>query len=79
MNLVKTPASSPNGPVSDLMRLRGVAIYLGCSVPTIYRLMAKGGLPARRLGGCWVFEKSLVDAWKHGLPGINLPTTSQVS
>ena len=76
MNLNKLPPSDPPDPPTDLMRMKIAAAFLGCSTATIYRAMAKKGLPARRLGGVWVFSRAELSAWVKTLPGINLPTAS---
>jgi excisionase family DNA binding protein len=57
-----------------MMRVKSAANYLGCSVPTLYRRMAKHGLPAHRLGGYWAFYRSELDAWVKSQPAINLPS-----
>jgi len=57
----------------DLMDLPNLAAYLGKSKSTIYRLMAKEGLPARRIGSRWCFSRTEVDAWVVSQPGINVP------
>ena len=67
---------SPEPPASDLMRMKNVTTFLGLSASSIYRAMAKKGLPARRLGGCWVFSRAELAAWVKSLPGINLPNAS---
>jgi len=77
VNLSQLPLDSSSDPqLSDLMRMKGAAEFLGCSVATIYRAMAKKGLPARRLGACWVFSRTELAAWIKALPGINLPSAS---
>ena len=68
--------SSPTPPATDLMRIKSAAAYLGCSVSTLYRRMAKDGLPAHRLGGYWGLYRSEMDAWVKSQPGINLPSAS---
>ena len=76
MNLSKITLNTGSAPPSDLMRMKSIATFLGCSVPTVYRAMAHKGLPARRLGGVWVFSKDEVESWVKSLPGINLPNAS---
>ncbi len=71
-----TLGATSDPPPSDLLRMKSAAAHLGFSVPTVYRAMAKRGLPARRLGGCWVFSRAELDAWVRNLPGINLPSAS---
>ena len=65
--------NNPIQPISDLMDLKDLCLYLGKSKSSIYRLMAKGKLPARRINGRWNFIKAEVDRWKASLPGVNLP------
>ena len=77
MNMGKLhPIPTQGATTSDLMRMKSAATYLGCSVPTIYRAMSKHRLPARRMGGHWVFSKTELDAWVQSLPGVNQPSAS---
>jgi excisionase family DNA binding protein len=58
--------------LSGLLSFPEVMRYLGKSRPHIYTLMRKEGLPARRIGSRWMFERSAVDAWIKSRPGINV-------
>ena len=40
-----------------------VAEYLGCHFRTVYRLVARDGLPCRRLNGQLRFKLSAVESW----------------
>lgn len=73
---LSSPPAPALAPADDLMRLKNAAAFLGFSVSSVYRAMAKKGLPARRLGGCWVFSRAELAAWVKTLPGINLPSAS---
>jgi excisionase family DNA binding protein len=68
------PSSQGNG--SEMMRIKAAATWLGCSVSTVYRAMAKEHLPAHRFGSHWVFFRAELSAWMGSLKGINLPTAS---
>lgn len=71
-NLSPEPEALP----TDLMRMKEAAAFVRRSIPSMYRDMAKRGLPARRLGGCWVFSRAELEAWVKGLPGINVQKAS---
>ncbi|MGA2466858.1 MAG: helix-turn-helix domain-containing protein [Thermodesulfobacteriota bacterium] len=48
------------GPTFDVKQ---VAKYLDVSEITIYRLTAKGEIPAKKVGAQWRFVKAEVDRW----------------
>jgi excisionase family DNA binding protein len=48
---------------TDVMTVREVAEYLKVKERTIYRLVAKGGIPAFKVGGSWRFRKAEIDEW----------------
>lgn len=48
---------------TDVMTVREVAEYLKVKERTIYRLVAKGGIPAFKVGGSWRFRRSEIEAW----------------
>ena len=50
-------------PVADIMTLREVAEYLGCSKFTVYNLVKHGEFPAFRLGRDWRLRRSDIDKW----------------
>ena len=52
-----------SAPLSDVMSLREVSDYLGCSKGIVYRLVKHGEFPAFRLGGNWRFRRSDIDKW----------------
>jgi len=39
------------------------AEYLSIHVRTIYRLVKKGEIPGRKVGGSWRFKKDALDEW----------------
>ncbi len=43
--------------------VKEVAVYLGVSEPTIYRLSQKGKIPGQRVGGQWRYLKEEIDRW----------------
>jgi len=46
-----------------LMTLEEVAHYLRVNSKTIYRLLDKRAIPARKVGRQWRFEKASIDVW----------------
>ncbi len=48
---------------TDVMTVREVAEYLKVKERTIYRLVAKGGIPAFKVGGSWRFRKAEIEEW----------------
>jgi len=46
-----------------LMTLQEVADYLRVTTKTIYRLLEKGDIPARKVGRQWRFDKASIDVW----------------
>jgi len=46
-----------------LLTLEQVAEYLNVNKFTVYRLLARKGLPAFKVGNQWRFKRELVDAW----------------
>ena len=46
-----------------LLTIEQVSEYLKVNKYTIYRLVAKGKIPALRVGNQWRFKKALVDEW----------------
>lgn len=40
-----------------------LASHLACSVDSVYRWLARRGLPGHRVGRVWRFNVSAVDAW----------------
>ena len=53
--------------MKEIMRpyldVEGVRKYLGLSQATVYRLLEKEEIPARKVGGSWRFFKDEVDQW----------------
>ncbi len=43
--------------------VKEVAVYLGVSEATIYRLSQKGKIPAQKVGGQWRYSKEEIDSW----------------
>jgi len=46
-----------------IIGVKEVAEYLGLAEVTIYRLLAKREIPAKKIGGQWRFMKEDVDRW----------------
>lgn len=49
--------------MKEIMNTREVAGYLGLNEKRIYQLAKAGEIPATRIGGKWVFPRSLMDQW----------------
>jgi excisionase family DNA binding protein len=47
----------------EVMGIRGVAKYLDVAPVTVYRLLAKEKIPARKVGGQWRFVKEEIERW----------------
>lgn len=47
----------------DILTLDEVAAYLKAGKRTIYRLAARGEIPAFKLGGTWRFSRSDIERW----------------
>ncbi len=47
----------------EIMNTKEVANYLGLNEKRIYQLAKLGEIPAARIGGKWVFPRSLMDQW----------------
>ena len=48
---------------TDVMTVRDMAEYLKVKERTIYRLVAKGGIPAFKVGGSWRFRRAEIEEW----------------
>jgi putative molybdopterin biosynthesis protein len=49
----------------EMMTTRDVALYLGLNEKKIYQLAKNREIPAARVGGKWIFPRSLIDRWIH--------------
>lgn len=49
--------------IPEVMSVLDLAAYLHRAPVTIYRLLPKGKLPGRKLGGQWRILKADIDAW----------------
>ena len=58
-----TPLDPGPWPLPDLITLKQVADRLQLSERTLYRLLQRGELPGRKVGGQWRFRMSEVDYW----------------
>lgn len=52
--------------MKEVLTPKEAAEYLSVHVRTIYRLVKKGELPGRKVGGSWRFKKDALDAWLSG-------------
>jgi excisionase family DNA binding protein len=50
-------------PASPFLNIRETAAYLCVHRNTIYRLIKRGGLPARQIGGDWRIHKDDLKRW----------------
>jgi excisionase family DNA binding protein len=48
-----------------LMTLEEVASYLRVTTKTVYRLLDKHAIPARKVGRQWRFDRDTIDNWSH--------------
>jgi excisionase family DNA binding protein len=60
-------------PVPELMNTREVAAYLRIKERTVYELVRRGEIPCSRLGGKWLFPRSLIDDWLKRHTGGAMP------
>jgi excisionase family DNA binding protein len=51
--------------VIGLMTLEEVANYLRVTTKTIYRLLDKNDIPAKKVGRQWRFDQASIDTWLH--------------
>ena len=51
-----------------------ISSYLGVSTDTVYRWIAKGSMPAHRIGRFWRFKKEEVDEWVKAGGGVDSTT-----
>ncbi|OGP97633.1 MAG: hypothetical protein A2Z51_00940 [Deltaproteobacteria bacterium RBG_19FT_COMBO_52_11] len=49
--------------MKEILTPREAAEYLSIHVRTIYRLVKKGEIPGRKVGGSWRFKKDALDEW----------------
>ena len=52
-----------NNNIERWVSIKEIAEYLGVSRDTILNWIAKKGMPAAKIGRCWRFKVSEVDAW----------------
>jgi len=57
----------------ELMKTKAVALYLGCSVRMVQKLVQTRQLPARRLGSELRYEPEEVAAFRRNLPVAGQP------
>lgn len=58
--------------MKEVLTPKEAAEYLSVHVRTIYRLVKKGEIPGRKVGGSWRFKKDALDAWLSGKDRLNL-------
>lgn len=52
--------------MKEVLTPKEAAEYLSVHVRTLYRLVKKGDIPGRKVGGSWRFKKDALDAWLSG-------------
>jgi excisionase family DNA binding protein len=52
--------------MKEVLTPKEAAEYLSVHVRTLYRLVKKGEIPGRKVGGSWRFKKDALDAWLSG-------------
>jgi excisionase family DNA binding protein len=57
--------------VDSWLTLESTASYLGLGKTVLYDLARKGGIPARKIGKKWVFEKAALDSWVQAKRPLN--------
>ena len=61
----------------DVMTAEEAAAYLRIARATLYRLTAKGEIPAAKVGRVWRFSRPLLDEWLEARMQANLEGRSQ--
>ena len=61
----------------DILTAEEAAAYLRVARATLYRLAAKGQIPAVKVGRVWRFSRSLLDEWLEARMQANLGGRSQ--
>ena len=49
--------------IGEIMDVKTIALYLGVAEVTVYRLLEKEELPAKKVGGQWRIRKEDLDQW----------------
>lgn len=52
-----------------LLSVDEIAAFLGVQRDTVYKWIARHGLPARKVGRLWKFRQYEVDQWFNAQPG----------
>ena len=61
----------------DVLTAEEAAVYLRIVRATLYRLAAKGQIPAVKVGRVWRFSRSLLDEWLETRMQANLGSQNQ--
>jgi excisionase family DNA binding protein len=61
----------------DVLTAEEAAAYLRIARATLYRLVAKGQIPAVKVGRVWRFSRSLLDEWLEARMQANLGSRNQ--
>lgn len=57
--------------LKEILTPKEAAQYLSVHVRTIYRLVKRGEIPGRKVGGSWRFKKDALDDWLSGKTILN--------
>ncbi len=57
------PPSPSNLTPSPTMTVREVATYLRLTESTVYKLLAEGTLPGKKIGGQWRLSRAAIENW----------------
>jgi excisionase family DNA binding protein len=55
-----------------VLSVKDMAVLLGCSEQAVYKQVYRQALPYRKMGRKVVFLRQEVEAYLHGLPGLEL-------
>jgi excisionase family DNA binding protein len=61
----------------QLLTLEEVAKYLNVDKLTVYRLIARNGLPAFKVGNQWRFKSEMIEQWLIKRSNIKRPPSSR--
>lgn len=62
--------------LDEVMTVHDVSQYLKLAESTIYRLVRRGELPGRKVGGAWRFSRQEVEDWLRKRP---LPSETSIN
>lgn len=57
------PHDRDEPPLSEILTIEELAVYLKVAKSTLYKLAQEGRLPAQKVGRHWRFQKQAIDRW----------------